>query len=368
MLFVLPGLVALWLLSIAYALYGHIGAVNAVFFGLKAAVLAIVLDAVIRIGRRALKSRGLVLLAAASFIGIFFFGLPFPLIVLGAALAGLAGARLMPSLFAVSAQGAAGKDSDGLIDRQFAARLPDHVRPSAVRLVKVTVIGAAVWLAPLLALLLWLGPHHVLTTVALFNSKMALVSFGGAYAVLAYMAQQAVEFYHWLKPGEMLVGLGFAETTPGPLISVVQFVGFMAAFRAPGALSPLLSGSLGGLLAMWATFVPPFLWVFMGGPYMEALIGNRALHAALSAITAAVVGVILNLALWLALHALFDQVDTVHHLGLVLNLPVWSSINWAAAVIALGAILAVFVLRLGVFAVLAGACVAGLAAYALHLA
>jgi chromate transporter len=365
--FVLPGLVALWLLSMAYALYGHIGAVGAIFFGLKAAVLAIVLDAVVRIGRRALKSKGLVLLAAASFVGIFFFGLPFPLIVLLAALVGLAGARLMPSLFAAGSQGKTAKDSGGLIDRRFAEGVPDHVRPSAARLAKVTLTGIAVWLAPLLVLSLWLGPHNVLTTVSLFNSKMALVSFGGAYAVLAYMAQQAVEFYHWLKPGEMLVGLGFAETTPGPLVSVVQFVGFMAAFRAPGALSPLLAGSLGGLLAMWATFVPPFLWVFMGGPYMEALIGNRALHAALSAITASVVGVILNLALWLALHALFDRVDTVHRFGLILNLPVWSSLNWAAAAIAIAAMVAVFAFRLGVFSVLAGACIAGLTAYAFHL-
>jgi chromate transporter len=230
------------------------------------------------------------------------------------------------------------------------------------------MLWGGIWLAPLLVLWFWLGPQNVLTAISLFNSKMAIVSFGGAYAVLAYMAQQAVEFYHWLKPGEMLVGLGFAETTPGPLISVVQFVGFMAAFREPGTLSPVLAGTAGGLLAMWATFVPPFLWVFMGGPYMESLLGNRSLHAALSGITAAVVGVILNLALWLALHALFDRVDTVRHAGLVLNLPVWSSLNWAASVIAAAAIVAVFVLRLGVFAVLAGACAAGLAAYAFHLA
>lgn len=365
--FVLPGLVSLWALSMAYALYGHIGAVAAIFFGLKAAVLAIVLDAVIRIGRRALKSQGLVLLAAASFVGIFFFGLPFPLIVLLAGLAGLAGGRFAPALFKSGSHGTAQKDSEGLIDRQFAAGVPEHVRPSVARLAKVMLLWGGIWLAPLLVLWLWLGPRNVLTAVSLFNSKMAVVSFGGAYAVLAYMAQQAVEFYHWLKPGEMLVGLGFAETTPGPLISVVQFVGFMAAFREPGALSPILAGTAGGLLAMWATFVPPFLWVFMGGPYMEALIGNRALHAALSGITAAVVGVILNLALWLALHALFDQVEVSRHFGLILNLPVWNSINWAAAVIAAVAILAVFVFRLGVFAVLAGACIAGLVAYALHL-
>jgi chromate transporter len=327
----------------AYALYGHIGAVAAIFFGLKAAVLAIVLDAVIRIGRRALKSQGLVLLAAASFVGVFFFALPFPLIVLSAGLAGLLGARFAPALFKSGGQGKAGKDSEGLIDRRFAAGVPDHVRPSAARLIKVTLLWGGIWLAPLLILWLWLGPQNVLTTVSLFNSKMAVVSFGGAYAVLAYMAQQAVKFYHWLKPGEMLVGLGFAETTPGPLISVVQFVGFMAAFREPGALSPVFAGTAGGLLAMWATFVPPFLWVFMGGPYMEALIGNRALHA------------------------LFDQVAATQHFGLILNLPVWTSVNWAAAGIALAAIAAIFLFRLGVFAVLAGACIAGLVAYAFHL-
>jgi len=367
LLFVLPGLVTVWLLSAAYAFYGHIGAVGAVFFGLKAAVLAIVLDAVVRIGRRALKSRGLVLLAAASFTGIFFFALPFPLIVLLAGLLGLAGGRFAPTLFKTASHGAAGRDSEGLIDRHFAKTLPAHVRPSATRLAKVTLVGAAIWVAPLLGLLLWLGPDNVLTAVTLFNSKMALVSFGGAYAVLAYMAQQAVEHYHWLRPGEMLVGLGFAETTPGPLISVVQFVAFMAAFRAPTGLSPFLAGTLGGLLAMWATFVPPFLWVFMGGPYMEALIGNKSLNAALSAITAAVVGVVINLAFWLALHALFGEVDIVRTFGVVLNVPVLSSLNWAAAAITAGAILAVFVLRLGVLSVLAGACAAGLAAFAFHL-
>ncbi len=365
--FVLPGLVSLWALSLAYALWGHIGAVAAVFFGLKAAVLAIVLDAVIRIGRRALKSNGLVLLAGASFLGIFFFALPFPLIVLMAGVAGLAGARLAPALFRSGSHDAATLAGDGLIDRRFALGLPHHVRPSLARLAMVTLLWGAIWLAPFLLLLAWLGPRHVLTAVALFNSKMAVVSFGGAYAVLAYIAQQAVEFYHWLKPGEMLVGLGFAETTPGPLISVVQFVGFMAAFREPGALSPVLAGTAGGLLAMWATFVPPFLWVFAGAPYMEVMIGNRALHAALSGITAAVVGVILNLALWLALNALFDRVQTVRHGALVLHLPDWASLNPAAAAITLCAIMAVFVFRRGVFAVLAGASVAGLAAHALHL-
>jgi chromate transporter len=186
------------------------------------------------------------------------------------------------------------------------------------------------------------------------------VTFGGAYAVLAYMAQQAVEFYHWLKPGEMLVGLGFAETTPGPLISVVQFVGFMAAFRQPGALSPLSAGLLGGWIAMWMTFVPSFIWIFLGGPYIEALIGNKALHAALSAITAAVVGVVLNLAVWFALHTLFARVDTVQAGPATLNLPALASINWQALIIAAGAMIAIFRFRFGMIVVLAASCLAGL--------
>src|SRR6202008_2908695 len=185
-----------------------------------------------------------------------------------------------------------------------------------------------------------LGTQNVFAEIAGFNSKMAVVTFGGAYAVLAYMAQQAVERYHWLKPGEMLVGLGFAETTPGPLICVVQFVGFRAAFRQPGALDPVLAGVAGGLLAMWSTFVPPFIWIFLGGPYVEALIGNKALNAALSAVTAAVVGVILNLAIWFALHTLFAQVNEVRGYGLKLDLPVLSSVNWQALAISAAALVA----------------------------
>jgi chromate transporter len=179
-----------------------------------------------------------------------------------------------------------------------------------------------------------------------------VVTFGGAYAVLAYMAQQAVETYHWLKPSEMLVGLGFAETTPGPLISVVDFVGFIAAFRAPGALSPTLAGLLGGSLAMWTTFVPSFLWIFLGGPYVEALIGNKALNAALSAITAAVVGVILNLAVWLSLHTLFASVVTVHAGPLHVNLPLFASVSWPALVLSLGAVIAMFRFKVGMVATL----------------
>jgi chromate transporter len=358
-LFVLPGLVSLGLLSWLYATYGEIGIVGALFFGMKAAVLAIVLDAVVRIGRRALKSPALVVIAVLSFIGIFFFALPFPLIILAAGLCGYFGRHsgwFKPAI----GHGAGKSGAQGLIDAQFAREIPPHVRPSTARFVQIAAIGALLWLGPLAVCLILLGPANVFTAIAAFNSKMAVVTFGGAYAVLAYMAQQAVEYFHWLKPGEMLVGLGFAETTPGPLISVVQFVGFMAAFRAHGALSPALAGTLGGLLAMWSTFVPSFLWIFLGGPYMEALIGNRALHAALSAITAAVVGVVLNLAIWFALHTLFGQIAVSHNFGMVLNIPVLASMDWPALAIALAAMVAIFRFKAGIIPMLAVSCMAGI--------
>jgi chromate transporter len=192
---------------------------------------------------------------------------------------------------------------------------------------------------------------------------MAVVTFGGAYAVLAYMAQQAVEHYHWLKPSEMLVGLGFAETTPGPLISVVEFVGFMAAWRAPGVLSPTLAGLIGGGLAMWTTFVPSFLWIFLGGPYVEALIGNKTLNAALSAITAAVVGVIVNLAVWLSLHTVFRAVDIIRAGVLVLNVPVLATISWPALVLSAAAVVAMFRFKVGMMATLLGCSALGVACY-----
>ena len=356
-LFVLPGLVALTGLSLIYAAYGQIGIVQAVFFGLKAAVLAVVLQAVIRVGRRALKSRLLVAIAAAAFVAIIALGVPFPLIVLAAGLVGYFGAASGWQIFqSAGAHTASAPDTQaGILDAQFAQGTLAHVKPSLKRFVVVAIVGAVVWLGPLVALLLTLGPANVFTAIATFNSKMAVVTFGGAYAVLAYMAQQAVEHYHWLRPGEMLVGLGFAETTPGPLISVVQFVGFMAAYRQPGMLSPAIAGVLGGFIAMWSTFVPPFIWIFLGGPYVEALIGNQRLNAALSAVTAAVVGVILNLAVWFAIHTIFAQVGVAGRPYLTLPLPVWSTIDWPALVLSAAAVVATFRFKSGMI-VTFGAC------------
>lgn len=366
--FVLPGVFVLTALSLLYAEYGHVGAVQALFLGLKAAVLAVVVEAVTRIGKRALRQRWLIGVAALAFIAIFAFAVPFPLIVASAAVIGFAAKRAglpMPSAVHASARTGA-TESLAVVDAMFARAVPEHVRPSLARFTGATAIGALVWLSPLVVLLALLGPRNVFTSIAAFNGKMAVVTFGGAYAVLAYMAQQAVEHYHWLRPGEMLVGLGFAETTPGPLICVVQFVGFMAAFRQPGALDPALAGVLGGLLAMWSTFVPPFIWIFVGGPYVEALIGNTTLNAALSAITAAVVGVILNLAVWFAAHTIFGAVHVFTGFGLHIGVPDIRTVNWTTFALAIAAALAIFYFRLGMLQTLALASSAGMVIYGIE--
>jgi chromate transporter len=360
-LFVLPGFLAIMGLSIVYALFGRVGVVQALFFGLKAAVLAIVLEAVVRIGRRALKNRVMVGIAAAAFVAIFFLGVPFPLIILAAALIGFVGGRAGHPAFLVggghgSTKGKAIADAETALGEE----LPGHARPPLSWSLKVAAVCLLLWLGPVALLLATLGTGHVFTEIATFFSKMAVVTFGGAYAVLAYVAQAAVETYGWLGPGEMLDGLGMAETTPGPLIMVTQFVGFMGAFRSPGALPPLLAGMLGGILTTWVTFVPCFLWIFLGAPFVETLRGNRALSAALAAITAAVVGVVLNLAVWFALHVLFAEVHKAQALGLVLDMPVLASVNLPALVLTLAALLAVFRFKVGMIPVLITCSIAGI--------
>lgn len=363
-LFVLPGMVSIMALSWIYVLYGRLGIVSALFFGLKAAVLSIVLHAVHRIGKRALRSMATLWLAAVAFVSIFFLGAPFPAVVLAAGAIGYAAGRSGIAGFDASiGHGASGPDpADG--DTLLGEELPAHARPSHRQVLRDALACLVLWLAPVLALLLLLGPDNIFTRIATFFSAMATVSFGGAYAVLAYVAQEAVQSHHWLGPGEMLDGLGMAETTPGPLIMVLQFVGFLGAYRNPGLLSPLLAGTLGGLLATWVTFVPCFLWIFLGAPFIERMRGNRALAGALAAVTAAVVGVVLNLAVWFAIHTLFRETWKLRAGPLAFDVPVLGSIDVPAALLALAVAIAMFRFRLGMIPALAAASMAGVA---LHL-
>jgi chromate transporter len=355
--FILPGVICIMALSYVYALWGQVPVVSALLFGLKAAVLAIVVEAVIRIGKRALKSRALIAVAAAAFTGIFFFAVPFPVIILIAGILGIAGVVHAPP--PSHAGGPSGKNSHAEEESLFGDEPTQSARPSLARAVRIAAIWLALWLTPVLALLIFLGPQDVFSQIAAFFSKMAMVTFGGAYAVLAYVAQQAVQHYGWLKPTEMLNGLGMAETTPGPLIMVLQFVGFIAAYRDPGALSPLVAGTLGGLLATWVTFTPCFLWIFVGAPFIEDLRGVAALNSALAAITAAVVGVVLNLALWFAIHSIFGATIPLSVWPLAFDAPVLSSLDPWALGLSIAAAVAIFDLKWGVIPTLASSCAAG---------
>ena len=320
LLFITPGIAAILALSVVYVELGHTIVVPALFFGLKAAVSAVVFEAVHRISKRALKSRPHYLLAAASFVAIFLFDVPFPLIIIAAALLGWLALPIAP----------AGAPSASTVTEE-------RVRPSFVRSIGVLAVWLVVWWGPQLIVLGMFGPAHVFVREGLFFSQAAMVTFGGAYSVLTYIAQRAVETYGWLSPRETLDGLGMAETTPGPLIMVVQFVGFLAAYRFAPEMPPLAAGICGALLTTWVTFAPCFLWIFLGAPYIETLRNNRALTRALSGITAAVVGVILNLAIWFLLHVLFAGVEERHFGVIRYYLPVWSTFDVAAATIAAGA-------------------------------
>ncbi len=359
-LFVLPGAAAMLALSWIYVLYGRIGPVSALFFGLKAAVLAVVLQAVVRIGSRALRSVPARLLAVAAFVLIFFAGAPFPAIILGAGILGWWSARRGSTAFRGGEHGAANGAVVADADTLLGEELPDHARPSRRETLRTALLWLALWLVPVGALVGALGPENVFSRIAMFFSTMATVTFGGAYAVLAYVAQQSVQGYGWLSPEEMLDGLGMAETTPGPLIMVLQFVGFLGAYRDAGGLSPLLAGTLGGLLATWVTFVPCFLWIFLGAPFIERLRGNVAVAGALSAITAAVVGVVLNLAIWFALHTLFRATTPVAAGPIRFDAPVVHSIDPAALLLAIAAAFAIFRMRAGVITTLLATSIAAL--------
>ena len=363
LLFVVPGALVMLGLSLLYVLYRHLPLIDAAFFGVKAAVLAVVVEAGLRISRRALRNRAMVMIAVVAFIGIFVMKIPFPIIILAAGIVGWLGQRIAPAAF--SGGGHAGRQDQsefkGAIDLMFERGELAHAEPSAAKALNVCAVWLPLWLGPVALLWLAAGPASVWTQIGGFFSAMAVVTFGGAYAVLAYVAQAAVETFGWLAPGEMLDGLGLAETTPGPLILVLQFVGFLASYRAPGGLDPLLAGSLGALLTLWVTFAPCFFWIFLGAPYVEALRGSKALSAALTAITAAVVGVVMNLALWFGLHVVFREVRPVAFPGLTADLPVLSSLDWRAALLSAAAMLAMLRFRIGMLPTLAATALAGIA-------
>ena len=343
LLFVLPGAVVMLALSIAYALYAQIPLVAAAFVGVKAAVMIVVVEAVLRIGKRALQTAPMYVIAGAGFVAIFLFGVPFPLIIASAALVGWIGGMARPDLFVVLKGQAAAEDGGASVVDAMAARGElGHAAPSTRRSIWLLIIFGALWGGPVAALFAVLGPGNVFAQEAAFFSKLAVVTFGGAYAVLAYMAQQAVETYNWLSGPEMLDGLGLAETTPGPLIMVTQFVGFLGAYRYAVGIDPLVAGVLGSVVTVWVTFAPCFLWIFLGAPYIERLRDNLHLSAALSGITAAVVGVILNLAVWFGLRVAFGEVGELPWGGLTLPLPVAETANLKAIALTCVAAVAMF--------------------------
>lgn len=347
-LFVLPGAAVMLALSVIYATLGAVPMIAALFFGLKCAVLVVVVEALLRVAKRALHEAMAWLLAAAAFVALAAFAAPFPLVVLAALAIGFT----LPSAFAAGSRAGAKDGPPALLDAALAAE-PDRIArmaPTARR-------------AGLLTLVLWIWPVALLMgtpfwgDVAWFFSKMAVVTFGGAYAVLAYVAQEAVEHYHWLTAPEMLAGLGLAETTPGPLILVLQFVGFLAGYHDRGIL-----GGLGGaLLTLWVTFAPCFAWIFLGAPFVERMHDQPRLKGALAGVTAAVVGVIANLALWFGLRVIFAEVRRLPLGPAAIDLPVPGTLQPAALALALLAAALLFGLRLGLARTLGACALAGLA-------
>ena len=347
LLFILPGFIAMLALSILYVTAADVSLVDALFFGLKPAVLPVVLEAVFRLKRRAAGGALGTGIAAVAFVAIFAFGVPFPLIVVGAGLIGL------------------------IAHRSIAVAALPSTRPTAVDILhtmRTAIVWLLIWLVPVAALLVALGPDHVLSRQAAFFSRVAVVTFGGAYAVLAYVAQRAVEVFGWLTPGEMLDGLGLAETTPGPLIMVVQFVAFLGASRNPGNMDPMVAGIAGSVVTVWATFAPSFMFILVGAPWIERLTSNQRLAAALSGVTAAVVGVVLNLGVWFAIHTLFSQVNDRSFGPMTIPVPDLATFSPVGAAIAVAAAIALFRFRIGMLWVLAGGAALGIVARVVGIA
>jgi chromate transporter len=353
--FVLPAFFLMLGLSYVYVVYGDVPWVNGIFEGLSAAVVGIVAAATIRIGKKALRNLAMYLIAAIAFVAIFFLHVPFPIIVLTAGVVGVLAWARWPATFTVTAERDA--ERTAISDEGSAG---EHTTVKLGRSILVLVVGLAVWFVPLLLVAAWAGRGSTLSQQAWFFSKASVVTFGGAYAVLAYITQAAVTKYGWLSANQMVTGLGLAESTPGPLIMVTEFVGFVGAYQHPGTLDPLVAGMIGALVATWATFAPCFLWIFLGAPFVETLRGKDRLSAGLHAITAAIVGVILNLALWFAIHTLFTSVRDVTVAGGPVPVPVWSSVDLFAVLVAGIAFIGLWRYRWNVLWVVAGSALAGL--------
>lgn len=341
LLFILPGFVSMLVLSILYVSAANVAIVAALFYGLKPAVLPVVLEAVVRLKRRGAAGTLGTAIAITAFIAIFFFSVPFPLIVVIAGLLGLFATTQAPALPPTVATASSG---DGW------------------RTLRTAATWLLIWLVPVATLLLVFGPDHVFARQAAFFSRVAVFTFGGAYAVLAYVAQQAVDVFAWLTPGEMLDGLGLAETTPGPLIMVVQFVGFLGAFRNPGTMNPIAAGVVGSLVTVWVTFTPSFMFILVGAPWVERLTSNRKLASALAGVTAAVVGVVLNLGVWFAIHTLFTRVSDRSYGPMTIPAPDPATFSPVVAAIAVLATIALFRFRIGMLWVLAGGAALGVVA------
>jgi chromate transporter len=355
--FVLPSFFLILLLSWTYAAHGEVAWVAGIFAGLSAGVLGMVVAALTRIGGRALHGPFAAVMAAAAFLSIFLVGVPFPVVVLGAGLAGYVGFRVRPGMVAIPAE--MGAEGGGARIDDAAVSAP-HSQPSAARALRVLIVGVAVWWIPLLLVIAWRGSGDVLSQEAVFFSVAAMTTFGGAYAVLTYVNQAAVYRFAWLTSSDVVAGLGLAESTPGPLIMVTQFVGFLAAFRNPGDLGPVVAGILGSIVTVWATFAPCFLWIFLGAPYVERLRTNRRLGAALGAVTGAVVGVIASLALTFATTLLFSEVTYRHPFFIPVPVPVVGTLKPFAAVVAIVSFALIGRLRWNPALVAIGCGVAGL--------
>lgn len=342
-LFVIPSFFILTGLSYIYVSFGTVPVIAALFYGLKAAVVAIVASAVVRIGKKALKNQVMLVIAAAAFIGIYFLKVPFPIIIISAGLIGLVGGKLRPKMFSVIKGEGLGKEKTVISDDQPP---PEHHLPSLFGTFRVVAVSLFLWIFPIVLLAYFLGTASVLFQQGLFFSKAAMVTFGGAYAVLPYIAQAAVEKYHWLQPGQMIDGLGLGETTPGPLIMVVTFVGYVGAWGKSAGISAPFSAFLGGLTATYFTFLPCFLWIFAGAPFIEKTRGNIRLTSALSAITAAVAGVVLNLTVYFGMQVIFP------HPG---------SMDWVAFAIATVAFIGLLKFKWNILYVISGSALIGLA-------